>query len=161
MRRSSWIIPLSASGSWLIVTMALMVDGRLWNYGEYQGILGEEEGPGESSNRVWHARVEFKVNPPHPLWPLTGLKTVQCVFWFLLFWLEQKLLPGTRSREAMLSLSALQHIDAISIHLKCYPLIMLIHNPLHMEILWRWFIRKEFYATLSSTSIPAQVEGRK
>ena len=38
---------------------------------------------------------------------------------------------------------------------------MLIHNPLHMEILWRWFIRKEFYATLSSTSIPAQVEGRK
>ena len=31
---------LSASVSWLIVTMALMVDGRLWNYGELQGILG-------------------------------------------------------------------------------------------------------------------------
>ena len=75
---------LSASVSWLIVTMALMVDGRLWNYGEYQGILGEEEGPGESSNRVWHARVEFKVNPPHPLWPLTGLKTVQCALIFII-----------------------------------------------------------------------------
>ena len=127
MRRSSWIIPLSAPGSWLIVTMALMVDGRLWNYGEYQGILGEEEGPGESSNRVWHARVEFKVNPPHPLWPLTGLKTVQCVFWFFLFWLEQKPLPGTRSREAMLSLSALQH--------RCYlnTLKMLPTNNAHSQ----------------------------
>ncbi len=38
---------LSASVSWLIVTMALMVDGRLWNYGELQGILGwQKQGEG-------------------------------------------------------------------------------------------------------------------
>ena len=44
MRLGPESFSLSASVSWLIVTMALMVDGRLWNYGEHQGILGEEEG---------------------------------------------------------------------------------------------------------------------
>ena len=43
MRLGRESFSLSASVSWLIVTMALMVDGRLWNYGELQGILGWQQ----------------------------------------------------------------------------------------------------------------------
>ena len=48
MRLGRESFSLSASVSWLIVTMALMVDGRLWNYGELQGILGwQGQGKGD------------------------------------------------------------------------------------------------------------------
>ena len=87
------------AGSWIILTVCFrfLADSHngtngWWKIMELWGALGNigMAGPGLGrpplSNRFWHARVKFKVNPPLPLWPLIEVKTCSssvCVLIFL------------------------------------------------------------------------------